>query len=264
MRRKSHRPPEAVSRSAPDSIACPGRKILLELNRHAPGRIRRVLLGESLVLASELRNVCDELRTRGVAITPVPLETLDAHADGAVHQGVVVEASPNTLVAYEDVLEHAVAASRGIVVFLDEVNDPHNVGSILRAAEAFGASGVVWHADRSAPLSPVVRKVSAGASELLRMSRVTNLSRALVEARRRGFYVLGADVHDSVALDVVEVSWPIGVVMGSEHRGLRRLTREQCDRCVHIPMSGRIESLNVGQATAVMLAMLRLSQPAPG
>lgn len=258
----------AESRSTSDSglgndgtVWLPGRKGLLEILRHAPERLLQVKLADGATLSAEFTAAFEQLTARGIPLDRVPAEQVSALCGGTVHQGIVSEVTPNSFVPLGEVIRRAVETTHGLVVFLDEVTDPHNTGAILRAADAFGASGVVWTTDRAAPLTSVTRKVSAGASELLLLSRVTNLARALDEARDSGFWILGADVHESSALPDLEPAYPMALVLGSEGRGLRRLTKERCDQLAHIPMIGHVESLNVGQAAAVFLSALRARVP---
>lgn len=149
-------------------------------------------------------------------------------------------------------------ASSGILVALDQVVDPQNLGSILRAAAAFGAAGVLFTKDRSSPLTEAAQRVSVGASEIVPHVVVTNLVRELQRLKQQGFWVAGASLAaDAQPLDEVEVPTPTVLVMGSEHSGLRRLVAENCDLLVKIPMRGEIQSLNVGQAAAILLYELQ-------
>lgn len=201
---------------------------------------------------------------RGVATTltsPPELERLSA---GAVHQGVVAEVRPSVALDENALLELLVAASAPVLLVLDGVTDPHNLGACLRTADAAGALAVIAPRDRAAGLTPVVRKVAAGAAETTPFAQVTNLARTLRELKSAGFAIVGTatdgdrDIHDA------ELRGPLVVVMGSEGRGLRRLTRECCDFCVRLPVLGAVESLNVSVATGVVLyEALRQRRQAP-
>jgi 23S rRNA (guanosine2251-2'-O)-methyltransferase len=149
-------------------------------------------------------------------------------------------------------LDDILAASPRLILFLDEIADPHNLGAIIRSAEAAGASAVVIPARRAAQVNATVMRVSAGAAVFLPVCRVTNLVRALSMARSSGFRALGLDQEGSRSLaDALDVREPIALVIGSEGEGIRRLVRETCDELVGIPMRGRVESLNASVAAGV-------------
>ena len=145
-----------------------------------------------------------------------------------------------------------------LIVACDGIVDPHNLGAVLRSAEFFGACGVVWPRDRAAPLSPAAVRSSAGASERVSLSEVTNLARALDQAKQEEWWVLGTVVDDGQPLHGFAADPPARMilVLGSEHRGMRRLTRERCDVLLTIERGGSLGSLNVSAAAAVGLAAL--------
>jgi 23S rRNA (guanosine2251-2'-O)-methyltransferase len=142
----------------------------------------------------------------------------------------------------------------GPLVVLDEVQDPVNVGSILRSAECLGAQGVILTKDRAAPISPVAEKASAGASAHIPVAKVVNLVRTIGQLKEIGFWVYAADCSGEGNCFSVDLTGRIALVLGSEGKGLRRLVREACDLAISIPMVGSIQSLNVAQAAAVLLA----------
>ncbi|MEJ2567075.1 MAG: 23S rRNA (guanosine(2251)-2'-O)-methyltransferase RlmB [Gammaproteobacteria bacterium] len=143
----------------------------------------------------------------------------------------------------------------GIAVYtcLDGVQDPHNLGACLRTADAAGVTAVIAPRDRAAGLTPTVRKVASGAAESTPFIQVTNLARCLRELKDRGIWLVGADGEAEMDLFAAELTGPLGLVMGAEGQGLRRLTREHCDFLVRIPMLGTVESLNVSVATGICL-----------
>ena len=145
------------------------------------------------------------------------------------------------------------ATPQRLLLMLDGVQDPHNLGACLRSAEAVGVDAVVVPKDRAVGLTPVVRKAAAGAAERVPVSAVTNLVRTLEKLKQLGYWVVGLAGDAEEDLYEVDLTGPLVVVMGGEAEGLRRLTRETCDRLVRIPMTGQIESLNVSVATAVCL-----------
>jgi len=152
------------------------------------------------------------------------------------------------LIEYLSLLDHA-----PLILVLDGITDPHNLGACLRSADAAGVDAVIAPRDKSAGLSPIVRKVACGAADTMPFVLVTNLSRMLEKLQKAGVWICGAAGEADKTLTEVDMCIPTAIVMGSEDRGLRRLTRESCDHLVRIPMRGSVESLNVSVATGVML-----------
>jgi 23S rRNA (guanosine2251-2'-O)-methyltransferase len=144
-------------------------------------------------------------------------------------------------------------AEKPLIVVLDGVEDPHNFGAVIRTSEACGASGIVVPERHSAPLNATVFKASAGASAHLPVSRVTNLVNAIEDMKKQGLWVVGVDPKAKKLWTEYDYTGPVAVVLGGEHRGLRRLVREHCDILVQLPMLGKIESLNISVAAAVVL-----------
>ena len=186
----------------------------------------------------------------------VRVETVDAVevqrlAAGGVHQGVVAEVEQERDWGVTEI----VRAAQGppLVVVLDGIEDPHNLGAILRPADAAGASGVVRQQRRAAPLGGVAAKASAGAIAHVRIANVVNIARALDELKEAGVWTIGLASDVALTYDQVDYTVPSAVVLGAEGSGLRRLVREQCDWVVSIPMLGSVESLNVSVAAGVVL-----------
>ncbi|MGC3980464.1 MAG: 23S rRNA (guanosine(2251)-2'-O)-methyltransferase RlmB [Steroidobacteraceae bacterium] len=181
-------------------------------------------------------------------------QELDQLANGERHQGVVVKLQKIDNLgegALDELLDQAGAAP--FVLVLDGVTDPHNLGACLRTADAAGVHAVIVPRDRAAGLSPVVRKVAAGAAETVPLIQVTNLARTLRWLKERGLWIIGTDDQAPTGLHAAKLTGGLAVVMGAEGDGMRRLTREHCDLLVNIPMQGVVESLNVSVATGVML-----------
>lgn len=204
-------------------------------------------------------DVLDELReladAAGVQVEEVARDELDGRADGLVHQGVVATAPPFAHADLDAVLDRAAAAGEvPLLVALDGVTDPHNLGSICRTAEAVGAHGVVVPGRRAAPVTPVAEKAAAGALAHLPVIQVTNLVRSLTAIADRPVWSLGMDADGEVEVaDSHLLADPLVLVVGAEGRGLARLTRDTCDQLVRLPMRGRVGSLNASVATAVAL-----------
>jgi len=192
----------------------------------------------------------------GIEIRVVDAQVLARTSVDGPTKGVVAVASPPARVDLDDVLER----SPRLLVALDGVVDPHNLGAVLRSAEFFGADGVFWPKDGTAPLSPAAVRSSAGATERLALSEVVNLARALQRCRDGGMWVVGTVAFGGDGLWEAtsgdRMPERLVVVLGGEHAGLRRLTRDHCDFLVTIERAGQLASLNVSAAAAVVLAAL--------
>ncbi len=190
---------------------------------------------------------------------------LDRITGGAVHQGVAIQVPPYEYAEPEDLLDAAEASGRpALVVALDGVTDPRNLGAVLRSAGAFGAHGVLVPERRSAGVTAAAWKVSAGAAARVPVARVTNLVRAIEDFRKAGLFVVGLDAGGEAALDTLAFAPdPLVLVVGSEGKGLSRLVAQKCDAIASIPIASTVESLNAGVATGIALyevARLRRAQ----
>ncbi len=224
------------------------------LVRH-PQRVRQLWLGEGREAAARLQELRELAQAAGVLVQPAGAEELDRFADGERHQGVVAHVLPATgdpETQLEEALE-ALGDTPALLLVLDGVTDPHNLGACLRSADAAGAAAVVVPRDRAAGVTPVVRKVAAGAAESVPLIAVVNLARTLRELRERGLWLVGTADSATRTIYDVDLTGPTVLVMGSEGEGMRRLTREACDELVSLPMAGAVESLNVSVATGVAL-----------
>jgi 23S rRNA (guanosine2251-2'-O)-methyltransferase len=199
--------------------------------------------------ANKLKDIVNLAREQGVPVRKEERAILDRIAAGAVHQGIVAIASSFQYADF-DVLFRS---EKPIVVILDGVEDPHNLGAVVRTAEACKASGVVVPERRSAPLSSTVIKSSAGATAYVPIVRAKNLVSTIDELKKRGLWVVGVDPEGSQNWTDFDYGGPIAIVLGGEHRGLRRLVREHCDALVRIPMLGTIQSLNISVAAGIVL-----------
>ncbi len=193
-----------------------------------------------------------------IAVERVDARRLDKLTGGAVHQGVIAEVRPLAQWS-EDALITALGAALGaasgepLILALDGVQDPHNLGACLRTADACGALAVVIPKDRAAQLNATVRKVAAGAAETTPVVAVTNLARCLRDLKELGLWVVGADAAASERGDEVDLRGPTVLVMGAEGSGLRHNTRQHCDFLVRLPSLGAVESLNVSVAAGMLL-----------
>jgi len=190
---------------------------------------------------------------RGIPVLETPRGELDRLTDGAVHQGLALQVPPYAYVAAADLVDPE-APGIPLVVALDGVTDPRNLGAVVRSVAAFGGHGVVLPERRSAGMTASAWKTSAGAAARVPVARVPNLTRALGTFQKAGFFVLGLDMDGDVDLPGLALATePVVVVVGSEGKGLSRLVRETCDQVVSIPMSSAVESLNAGVAAGVTL-----------
>jgi 23S rRNA (guanosine2251-2'-O)-methyltransferase len=194
-----------------------------------------------------LQAIIDLARQAGVPVRFEPRSALDRLAGTSAHQGVVALGAAKKYVELEAV------GPAGILVVLDGVEDPHNLGAVIRTAHAAGASGVVIPERRAANVTDVVAKAAAGALEYLPVVRVTNINRTLEELKERGYWIYGLDERGSEDYDRIQYSAPTALVLGAEGKGLHEQVRKHCDVLVRIPLAGKISSLNVSVAAGIVL-----------
>ncbi len=219
--------------------------------RRSPGRVRRLWVQQGRGDA-RLQAVLDLAAAAGIVVVPASRSELDERESGR-HQGVIADLAPARSWREEDLPALLAAAPAPLLLVLDGVTDPHNLGACLRTADAAGAHAVIAPRDNAAGLTPVARKVASGAAESIPFVQVTNLARCLRGLRAAGVWLVGAAGEAEQSLYQIDLRGPVALVMGAEGRGLRRLTREHCDYLAHLPMSGTVSSLNVSVATGVCL-----------
>ncbi len=219
--------------------------------RHAPESIEALYV-DGARRDGRMQQLLDRAQSAGVRVSISDGERLQRLAAGSTHQGVVALCREVELArSLDDVLERV--DERTLLLLLDGVTDPRNLGACMRTAEAAGAQALIVPRDRSASLTPVVAAAAAGAAETLPLIAVTNLSRAMEEIRQAGIWIVGAAGEAERALYEIDLTGPLAWALGAEGQGLRRLTREKCDWLARIPLQGRTESLNVSVATGVCL-----------
>ena len=184
-------------------------------------------------------------------VDTVDRRQLDRLTRGGVHQGVAADVQPVPTYTLDELVQ--LAEGPALILVLDSVEDPQNVGAMLRSVDAAGAHGVVRQARRAAPIEGAAAKASAGAVNHVRIATVVNIARAVEELKGLGVWTIGLDASASESYDEVDYTLPTALVVGAEGTGLRRLVRETCDRVVRIPMAGEVGSLNVSVATGVAL-----------
>ncbi len=210
-----------------------------------------VLKGKTHPRLNELIHLARKAKVR---VSFAPKEALERMADGVPHQGVVAKMAAKDAVSFKDWLKSVASQDEALVLLLDQVTDPHNLGACIRTAEASGCAGVVIPKDHTADLSsPVVSKSACGALARIPVLRVANLVRAMKDLQGAGFWISGLAGEADTFIYDVGFSGKHALVMGAEGEGMRRLVRESCDLLVNIPMPGTVESLNVSVATGVAL-----------
>ena len=221
--------------------------VLLEVLKSAPRRINKIFIQKERG-PHRVGDVIRAAREGGVPYLFVPQAKLDQLADH--HQGVVAFLTAKEFTTLADILA---GASTPFLVLLDEVEDPQNLGAIIRSAEAAGVDGLVLPERRSAGLTEVVATVSAGALAHLKVARVVNLAQTMDELKRAGVWLVGAEGGAAKPYYAFDYTLPVAIVLGSEAKGLRPLVRKKCDQVLSIPLRGRVNSLNVASAAAVFL-----------
>jgi 23S rRNA (guanosine2251-2'-O)-methyltransferase len=203
-------------------------------------------------------------RERGVGVDVKTAQELDRLAGGGVHQGIAARVRPAVALDEDGLFAKIEAAAPApLVLVLDGVQDPHNLGACLRTADAAGVDVVIAPKDRASGLTPVVRKVAAGAAETVAFAQVTNLARTLRDLKEHGLWIVGTDGEADQLHTQASLTGPLAIVMGAEGAGMRRLTREHCDFVVKLPMLGSVESLNVSVATGIVLYEALRQRAAP-
>ncbi len=234
---------------ADDSSVLAGRRPVLELLR-AERSAERIVIGDYVAASKTMSEIRKRASALGISVRTAPKSEIDKVAGGLNHQGVVALTGRFRYTPLDDLLR----APAPMLLFLDGVTDPHNLGSLLRSADGAGFTGIVLPARRSVGVTSAVRRVSAGAAEIVPVARVGNLGRAIDEAREAGLWILGLDeeaTDDIWSSDLLEP--PVGVVLGAEDRGISPGIEQRCDALVSIPSAGRLASLNVAVAGAVVM-----------
>jgi len=251
--KRAQQPSRRPARRTDETEVVLGRNPVLEcLRAGVPATALYVALGteadervtESVTRAADL----------GIAILEVPRADLDRMTTNRLHQGIALQVPPYSYAHPDDLLAVATASPPALLVALDNISDPRNLGAIVRSVAAFGGHGVLIPQRRSASVTAVAWRTSAGAAARIPVARATNLTRALKNWADRGLRVIGLDAGGDTALDDLDGTDPLVVVVGSEGKGLSRLVRQNCDEVVSIPMAGHTESLNASVAAGVVLA----------
>ena len=236
----------------PDEIIY-GINPVLEALRSERQALNKIILAEGKE-GGPIRLLRRLAREKGIPIQVSPKEALDRLAGGGYHQGILGFTAASSYSTWEDLLGRVRSAQgKTIVLVLDSIEDPQNLGSLIRTAEACGVKGVILPKDRAAGITPAVVKASAGAVAHLPIVRVTNLASTLEELKKEGFWIVGADSGAEKSLYELKFDMNVAVVIGSEGKGVRPLLLKKCDYTVSIPMRGKVSSLNAAIAGGVIL-----------
>ena len=217
--------------------------------------VRQVLKENSRVKKLYLQSDSPELealaKKAGVPVVYADRKKLSRIADSEHHQGCAVEIEPYQTVSLEELIRNK-KGKYGFLIMLDEIEDPHNLGAVLRTADAVNADGVIFKKTHNAGLTPTVAKVSAGAIDTVKCAAVTNLTQALKELKKQGYWIVGADM-DGADYRTLEYDFHTVLVIGNEGKGISRLVRENCDHIVSLPMRGTISSLNASVSAGILM-----------
>ncbi|HYI00723.1 23S rRNA (guanosine(2251)-2'-O)-methyltransferase RlmB [Hyalangium sp.] len=227
---------------------------VLEALRVRSDEVERLYITEGQLGSRAAAEILSRARDAGIRVERVTRERLATLAEGGVHQGVVAELRGFQYAELPDVLSAAQESGRPpLIVVLDGIQDPHNLGAIIRSAHALGAHGVVIGKDRAVPVTGVVAKASAGAVEHCPIARVVNISRALEELKEAGVWVAAAEAHATEPLWKARLDGPLAIVVGAEGAGVREGVLKHCDFRLRIPMAGQVGSLNASVSAAILL-----------
>jgi 23S rRNA (guanosine2251-2'-O)-methyltransferase len=243
--------PKQAGSELPDDVLI-GRNAVIEALKHGRG-INKILLAEGDREGS-VNEIVALAKERGIMLQTVARTKLESLAAGQRHQGVLAYVAPVPYVELDDIL--ARAADKGeppFLLLLDELEDPHNLGALLRTADAVGVHGVLIPKRRSVPLTSTVAKTSAGAVEYVPVARIGNIAQTLRALKEKGIWAVGADMAGTDDYYDADLTGPLVIVVGSEGKGISRLVKETCDFLVRIPMQGKINSLNASVAGSILL-----------
>jgi 23S rRNA (guanosine2251-2'-O)-methyltransferase len=247
--------------STPTVSASPPEDLDLIYGRHAvlavlrsDHQINRIWITPKLRSQRQFHDLVQEAKTQGVVVDEVDTRRLAQLTQGANHQGIAAQIAPYSYWELPDLIEQAKAQTDSPVIILaDGIADPHNLGAIIRTAEAMGIQGIVIPQRRATGVTSTVMKVAAGALENMAIARVINLNQAIAQLKEGGFWIYGTVAQSSKFLHTIDFSGAVGLVVGSEGKGLSPLTQDSCDQLVTIPLSGKTPSLNASVATAIAL-----------
>ncbi len=217
-------------------------------------QLNRIWITPKLHYDPRFHSLLNEAKAKGAVIDEVEIQRLNQLTEGANHQGVAAQVAPYTYKDLDELIQQAKAQRTDpVIVVLDSITDPHNLGAIIRTAEAFGAQGLIIPQRRAVGITSAVMKVAAGALEHLAVARVVNLSRSLEALKSEGFWIYGTAAGQGKLIQNLDLRGPVGLVIGSEGEGLSLLTQRHCDELISIPLGGKTPSLNASVAAGITL-----------
>lgn len=216
-------------------------------------QINRIWITDKLLGHGQFYPLVKEAKANGTIIDEVDSRRLGQLTQGANHQGIAAQIAPYSYWELSSLISHAKKATEPVVVIMDGIEDPHNLGSIIRTAEALGVQGIIIPQRRAVGITSTVMKVAAGALENIAIARVVNLNQAILKLKDEGFWIYGTTADTDTMLQQVNFSGSVGLVIGSEGQGLSQLTEKNCDQLVTIPLVGATSSLNASVAAAISL-----------
>lgn len=250
--RKENRRERRANPDSPADGIIEGRNAVIEALR-AGTAIDKILLARGETDAT-LGHIASKARDKGIVVVEADRRKLDAMSQTHSHQGVIAIAAVREYASVDDILNRAREAGENpLVVICDEISDPHNLGAVIRTAECAGAHGIIIPKRRSAGLTAIVAKTSAGAVSHVPVARVANLTACMKELKDEGLWIFGSAANGSVNLYDADLKGPAAIVIGSEGSGMSRLVADNCDFTVSIPMKGKLNSLNASAAAAILL-----------
>jgi 23S rRNA (guanosine2251-2'-O)-methyltransferase len=258
MDMRNHRPRRNDQRSAEEQIEHAAEEFIV--GKHSvqealrAGRsINKIWISET-AQKHQVHPILSAAKEQGIVVQTVDKRKLDQMVPDIPHQGIVAQVAASRYYEVEELLEAARSEGKEpFLLILDEIEDPHNLGSILRTADSAGVHGVIIPKRRSAGLTATVSKTSAGAVEYVPVARVTNLAQTIDRLKEEGIWICGTDVNEAQDVFASNLTIPIAVVIGNESKGISRLIKEKCDFLVRLPMNGRINSLNASVAAGVLM-----------
>jgi 23S rRNA (guanosine2251-2'-O)-methyltransferase len=227
------------------------------------GNVRRLFLLHDYEERTKLRELADQAVALGVDIQPLDEAALTVRSGSEHHQGALAEVRPFRYSTLEEIVRYAGNQDEPpFLLILDGVEDPQNLGAVLRTADAAGVHGVLLPERRAVAVTPTVSRVSAGAVDHVKIAQVTNLSQTIEALKEKGVWLFALDMDGDVDFDAPDYNVPVAIVAGAEGKGVSRLVRERCDAVVRIPLRGKVESLNVSVATSLALYAVRRKRDA--
>lgn len=231
-----------------------GRNVVQEILKSGRRKISCIYLSSAGKTAETLKDIIKIVKNKKIQINIVSPQNLDQITQGGVHQGIAAKVSGIPLYSIEEILRYTKQTGEiPFFVVLNNIHDPHNIGAILRSAEACGVHGLIIPYRHSAAINATVVKTSSGASEYVPVIKEYNIAQCLDKLKENGIWIFGADAKGTQKYYNADFSLPLALVLGNEGEGLQRLVKEKCDFLVNIPMSGKINSLNVSIAGAIFM-----------